>query len=404
MSVYKITLVPLERFFFGSDNTFGKKNQENYFVKSMHFPQQTTLLGTLRYLLLKHFGLMDADGKVSNLDAEEKLIGCSGFSVIKGHNKYGIINNISPLFITGPKGDYVVNSREYGLDWVVDEFSREKKQDLIPLYYKLQNGSSKLHSLKSHIPFLSGITSKTVIPELLLCVRSGEIKHLNYNPLLELDPQNGIFIEEQQVGINKKEPDNALFKQIGYRLADGYGFSFYSELKDEDEFKIGNLQTTPIKMGTDNSWFMASMQLVENYDNVTDIYKNPLKELFKYPNSLSSKIVLLSDTYIEKELFKRINFAVSDIYPFRFMTTFSKSIALDPSIDVYHNVKGGYKTSKGMTSYELLKRGSVLFVNHSDKEELINLISGNNPKITEEDQVNKSIYSSFNQIGYNYAI
>jgi CRISPR-associated protein Cmr3 len=397
MSVYKITLVPLERFFFGSDNTFGKKNQENYFVKSMHFPQQTTLLGTLRYLLLKHFRLMDDDGKVTDYKAEERLIGSTGFSVVKGHNKYGIINSISPLFITGPKGDYVVNSREYGLDWVVDEFSREKKQDLIPLYYKLQNGSSKIHTSKSHIPFLSGITSKTVIPELLLCVRSGEIRHLNYNLLLESDPQNGIFIEEQQVGIDKKEPDNAFFKQIGYRLADGYGFSFYAKVEDQNEFKMGNLKNIPIKMGTDNSWFMASMQLVENHDNVTDIYKNPLKELFKYPNSLSSKIVLLSDTYIEKKLFESINFAISDIYPFRFMTTYSQSFVLDSSIDAYHNDKGGYKTSKGMTSYELLKRGSVLFVNHSDKEELINLISGKGKSF-------ETIYSSFNQIGYNYAI
>lgn len=399
MPVYKITLVPLERFFFGSDNTFGKDNQENYFVKSIYFPQQTTLLGTLRYLLLKRFNLMDVDGKIADKDKADKLVGISGFSVKNGGNNYGVIQSLSPLFITGPHGDYIVGSREYGLDWVEDEFSKEKRQEIIPLYYKKQRGVSRHFNDTDFIPSLTGITAKTVIPDLLLNINTGKQRHLCYNSLMASDPQNGIFIEDEQIGINKHQKENALYKQIGLRLVDGYGFSFYAEIKETDEYKthsFKSFENMPIKMGSDQSWFMASMQL-ENKESTTvsDVYKKPLLELFKYPNSSASKIVLLSDSYIEQELFKLIDFAISDIYPFRFMTTHYGDTKTRDTL--FHNKKGGYKTSKGKQNFELLKRGSVLFVNYSKKESIIKKITGVGTN-------SATIYQAFNQIGYNYAI
>lgn len=402
MPVYKITLVPLERFFFGSDNTFGKDNQENYYVKSIYFPQQTTLLGTLRYLLLKRFNLMDVDGKITDKGKADKLIGEYGFSVKNAANDYGVIQNLSPLFITGPDSDYVVGSREYGLDWVEDEFSKEKRQEIIPLYYKKQKGVSRHLNNTNFIPYLTGITAKTVIPDLLINVNTNKQKHLCYNSLMSSDPQNGILIEDEQIGINKHQTKNALYKQIGLRLVDGYGFSFYAEFKENDKYKndcFESFENMPIKMGSDQSWFMASMQLVENEESlsISDIYKKPLLQLFKYPNSSASKIVLLSDTYIEKKLFEQIDFAISDIYPFRFMTTQSESESNKTNSTAYHNKKGGYKTSKGKQNFELLKRGSVLFVNYSKKEAIIKEITG-----VGNNSANK--YQAFNQIGYNYAI
>lgn len=405
MSVYKITFVPMERFFFGSDNTFGNNNQENYFVRSMHFPQQTTLLGALRYLLLKDFDVMDKDGKITDSEKSNEIIGETGFSVKQGKNNYGIIESLSPLFITGPDGDYFVNSREYGLDWVEDEFSGEKKQQIIPLFYKQQKGSSILHKQKDHIPLLSGITSKTVIPDLLISTNTGKIRSFNYNPLSPLEPTSGIFIEDEQIGINTKQLKDALFKQIGFRLANGYGFSFYAEFKDGEKYKMRDIKNTPIKMGSDQSWFIVSAQLIKGQGNLPEFYIKPLKKLFRFPNSASSKIVLLSDTYIEREVFQeKINFAISEIYPFRFMTTYPESTHLVQSNDIYLNKRGGYKIAKGLQNFELIKKGSVLFVNHNDKEDLINLISGKDPLSSGKGKFNETIYSSFNQIGYNYAI
>lgn len=398
MSVFKITLVPMERFFFGSDNTFGNNNLQNYYIRSMHFPQQTTLLGALRYLLLKCFDMMDKDGSIKDSEKSIKLIGETGFSVKRGKNKYGIIERLSPLFITGPDGDYIVNSREYGLDWVEDEINGERQHQIIPLFYKPQKGSSILHKQNYHIPLLSGITSKTVIPDLLLSVNTGKLRNIMYNPLTPLDPNNGIFIEEEQIGINKKQIKNALFKQIGYRLTNGYSFSFYAEFKDDKNLKMRDIKDTPIKMGSDQSWFIVSAHLITEQNNLPELFKNPLKKLFRFPNSASSKVVLLSDAYIEKEVFKeKVNYAISEIYPFRFMTTYSQSAHIMQSKDVYNNIKGGYKIAKGLQNFELIKKGSVLFVNHNDKEGLIKLLSGEG----DYPEVN---YSSFYQVGYNYVI
>jgi CRISPR-associated protein Cmr3 len=63
MAKYLIKLYPIDRYFFGSDVTFGADNS-NYFVRSVYFPQQTTLLGMLRYYLLLQNNMLDDKGKV----------------------------------------------------------------------------------------------------------------------------------------------------------------------------------------------------------------------------------------------------------------------------------------------------------------------------------------------------
>ena len=63
MSNYLITLTPTGRFFFGGDMTFkvGRKDKNefneqfsSYIIKSAMFPQQTSLLGMLRFLILSN--------------------------------------------------------------------------------------------------------------------------------------------------------------------------------------------------------------------------------------------------------------------------------------------------------------------------------------------------------------
>ena len=54
---YKITLTPVEGYFFGGETTFGEGQAKNYFAKSNLLPQETALLGMLRYQILKLKGL-----------------------------------------------------------------------------------------------------------------------------------------------------------------------------------------------------------------------------------------------------------------------------------------------------------------------------------------------------------
>ena len=64
MTTKLIKLTPLGEFFFGGDVTFGKANKRSYYVQSRRFPQQTTLLGMLRYELLKKNNLLSPTDKI----------------------------------------------------------------------------------------------------------------------------------------------------------------------------------------------------------------------------------------------------------------------------------------------------------------------------------------------------
>ena len=61
MSKYIVSLTPLGKYFFGGDMTFkvSDKNDYNeryssYVIQSGQFPQQTSLLGMMRFLLLSN--------------------------------------------------------------------------------------------------------------------------------------------------------------------------------------------------------------------------------------------------------------------------------------------------------------------------------------------------------------
>lgn len=60
---YLITLTPAGNYFFGNDRGFGDKTDNpnailNYLVSGLKYPQQTTLLGFLRYELLRNAGCL----------------------------------------------------------------------------------------------------------------------------------------------------------------------------------------------------------------------------------------------------------------------------------------------------------------------------------------------------------
>lgn len=73
---YKITLTPVDKFFFGGDMTFQVGTNEkdsfneqfsSYIIRSAMFPQQTSLLGMLRFLILRNSGEeIFKDGRITD--------------------------------------------------------------------------------------------------------------------------------------------------------------------------------------------------------------------------------------------------------------------------------------------------------------------------------------------------
>jgi CRISPR-associated protein Cmr3 len=367
MGTYLIKLTPLGRFFFGGELTFGKKN-ENYFVRSMTYPQQTTLLGMLRFYLLQQHDILDKDGKIKTESKEkvESLIGPSGFNPDNKGQSYGIIKKISPVFLIGPEGPLFVQSREFAYIDLEDEITRQKKRMLNPLCIVKRN--NQYH-------YLIG-TQKIDFPELLVNAITGSMCSMKE-----------IFVEDEQPGI--KIPDRSeettieksYYRQVGYRFPPDYGFVFYAELAN---YNGTELEGGYVKMGADKSYF--KIDIISKEENLDGLFvrgnKSIVNHLFTEVNKTEEKIVLLSDTYIKRNTYDQLPFVSADTTVFRFIQTVSSG-------GTYLLKKAGVHLKKSSCHYVLLKKGSVFYVDSDKKKRVISEIENE---------------ESFRRIGYNYAI
>ena len=102
MQTYKVNFQPVGTFYFGNERTLGPDNAD-YFASSNYLPQQTTILGVIRYRLLEMRGwLKDHNGytagKKDDIDA---LIGPKSFcgNPPEKSSEFGVLKSLSPLFI-----------------------------------------------------------------------------------------------------------------------------------------------------------------------------------------------------------------------------------------------------------------------------------------------------------------
>lgn len=401
MATYLIKLCPIDRFYFGNDVTFGPNNT-NYFVRSVYFPQQTTLLGMLRYYLLVQNDALDEKGKVKCTPPSlaDDLIGNSGFDASPKPN-FGLIKEISPVFISGPDGEYFVQSREFGLQWQEDELNGDKRHELVPL--KVRKGHGKKGFSEHGIHYFEGFNAKTEIPDLLVNARTGRMRFFEYKNELKDNPMNGIFIPNEQIGIRlpktldeRKNKDKGYYKQIGFTMPSGYGFAFYAKIDIPTNKKF---EDGLVRMGADQSWFSLVQEPVNETDqsilknfSVSDTESTLVNRLFRKVNDFNEKVVLLSDSYLTKDEYEKCLFASVATVPFRFVKITEKEGKTPEGKRKIFTMNGtGLKLTKSEEYITLLKKGSVLYVkSKKEKDQLIKYL--------------KDSKQAFYQIGYNYAI
>lgn len=345
---YLVKLKPINNFFFGSDVIFGNfKNEEtsNYLVKSRFFPQQTAILGLIRRQILVQKGLITKkvkgewvtaqkkDDSILNSDNSKnyeyqknillkeeakKLVGIGKFDINNDNLDLGIINKISPVFIT-KEGIYLFQINKFG------EFKKEE-------------------SCKS---FINGV-EKNFIPLLEnFKYKDGILKNLVSLSKTEPIPFSKVFKEIDQIGNNKKEQENALFKKTYYRFLDDYEFSFILELKEEFI-----LEESIISLGGDNSNFkMSSFKIDQNFN-----------DLIKDINIPNNSITLFSDSYIKEDISNECDFSVNNMISFQNLnSSFIK--------DKKREIKPEIKFSDKKYFYE---KGSVFFNTTEKFDNLIN--------------------------------
>ncbi|GHT62501.1 hypothetical protein AGMMS50239_15990 [Bacteroidia bacterium] len=363
-----VTLTPLEHYFFGDEN-LNTDGTEKYYQRSLQLPQQTTVLGAMRFLLLQTAGKNIFDGdKIINKVEAKKLIGENSFNMLA--NQYGKINSISEVLLWHEeKGFYLPllawKNEENKIDTVVKKDNNKyffgddlEKSTFLLSHYKVKKGVNQYWIGKGGNPF-----------------------------------EKNIFEEYQHAGNFKNkenktdDDDDAYFKMCYYRLDSKFSFVFNMNIPDNElvEKLIGEKRI--INVGGERSKFTCEIERIEksNPKQITeDIYDNAYSS---FADPQFTKVILTTDAYTESNPYQNSLLAVTQIKKMRFMqtnidATNAYSNMVKDDVAVYDNkiIRIGLKQSK---LFNLLKRGSVFYFE----------------KNTDVDDFLK--HTAFENIGYN---
>ncbi len=330
MANYQIKLTPVDTYFFGGEkhtiNDTGEL-EANYFVESKSYPQQTTILGLLRYYLLTNNPTVFNGKSIipSQKSKAEELIGKSSFNFNTPPANYGKIISLSPLYFVHKNDAYFFSPFDVDFDMQSD-FQLSK--------------TAKNYNAKDHY---------FVISAQKIVNASGQRVELKQ-----------IVSVAQQVGNEKSDKgetkDNKFYKMFSKRLAEGWSFCVDADLKDGSGINDGDFVLLPF--GGEKSYFRIEVKKqYKTFVNLPLNYKRNTPYIF-----------CESDCFVDASVLSDADFAVNNYVSFR---------------NLQSNVQ---KTSKysGLSSadkdqvirgdrFNLLQRGSVLYFN--TKEKLYNSIS-----------------------------
>lgn len=261
--IYLVTLRPLEPYFFGDGKNLNFPNQSEklkteYYVESLKIPSQSTLLGALRYMVLKKCGQLNSDGSLSLNKEQKELVGERGFSIHNNATKYGVIEKIGSVFLLDKENHCYIPCP-----------LNSKKEDAYKPF--------RLTNVKT------GNFCKTV--PLDYDAKGG----LNYDGWIGLKDQelvvrDNMFLSREQVGIlkEKKLTEKAFFKRKYYMLNNCFKFAFFIQLNETFLQKDGTgIWEDILMMGQKQSTFSFKCQEVACSQGVVKEYKSLLTELGK---------------------------------------------------------------------------------------------------------------------------
>lgn len=342
MKQYLIKLTPLDIFFFGTGKEFGTNNQ-NYYIKSSYLPQQTTLLGMLRYELLKNAGKNIFDNnKIKDFNEAKKLIGEKSFIFKEekkdkdNYNDFGKINSISSVFLMKGNVKLFPQSKEYQKKDKINEGQKTEYKYLNILF-------------KDDLPYFENYNPKSGIID-TWADNSGNM--FEYKD---------IFTELIQTGIKKpkfkqgqKENNKAFYVHSFYRMEKDFCFAFYANVDNSI-----NLKNSIVVMGGERQPFQMEV-CIEKEDNE-----------YNYQPSSVDKAILLSDAYISENLNNICDFAITETVNFRCLQAHIEKTKKYYSIKRKEVKQEDYKKENVYKSNELqlYKKGSVFYFKTKEKQD-----------------------------------
>lgn len=329
MPKYILELKPTGVYFFGGENRRSTGNEDrqaertaNYFLKSLAFPQQSTVLGAVRFFFLQYVcpDSVFNQNRIVDADGAAKYIGQRSFDIKGTDFKFGKIEAISEVFLRKDKQNY--------LALPFDKWSEEFGE--LSIVADTQTHYLPRYDAKNHY--------ETVFT-------NGKDK-IGFCDIFKEHTQSGNF-----KGNEGDDDEDGFYKQQYYRL--GQGWSFAVELETAEDLSPLMAQPTKfIRLGGENRLF--SLQIQES-----DFERDKL--MSSYSHSRYPKIVLTADTYLKSP------YSASDCIfscvrtkPFRHLSSTVGTTAN------YANLSANPSDLKESEMFEVIERGSVYFFQDLD--------------------------------------
>ena len=353
---YLIRLYPVAPFLFGGEHTFGEGTDANYLAVSETWPQQTSLLGMLRYQLLMHHNLLPLNQK-NNREKAAEFIGPESFGPDRA-NQFGHIECLSPVFMM--QGDKPFRPTPVDAKFIK---KKDKEGKGIARFERiLTAGSSTAGRIwtggqpRGFIPTLTGYNHKA---ECVDCLTSSDGQ--------TVVSQSDVFQRHKQVGIkvdtDRQVQNNAFYKKETVQFTGrDWSFAVVADLKTA-------LADAMVTLGAEQSLFR--MQVTALPDGHLSF--NSYETCFAINAQVTGhRIEFLSDALVLPSLYDHCTLAYTDTISFRAVKT-----TVADTLHYHNRLQKSHRL-------ELVRRGSVLW-SHNVTETL-NAIDNPN----------------FHRIGYNY--
>ena len=311
---YLITFTPIGRFFFGTSRSFA----EGFFVESMRYPKPSTVLGSLRYNILRqnNKSVLNDQGQLTQPIPDDiaQLTGTSQISGLSDTNvDFGVIERLSPAFIvklaTG------------------DEGKIENIYLPVPSDTVLRNGTLFVTGFEERSNVLSsesetGILSTRKRKEYPVRCLGGSAfwkEYVSAKTGQEISndtvlAENDVFIPAANVGIareNRMTVENMYYMKTDYILQRGFAFGVIIWFR-----KNPPLKSDMVRLGGEHSVFSMNIQeireesFLSGHPVVSALFSGDVYTSEIVSCAGTEKIVTLSPLVVEGDIWRHLRHAI----------------------------------------------------------------------------------------------
>ncbi len=333
MTKYLVKIKPLEPYFFGDENTIRIGEENRYYVSSLLKPSATTIMGMLRYTVLKNAGVLKTDREYNCVEKEllKKLIGEKSFEP-NDNTDYGVIKGVSPLFLMSGNDIYI----KLPLNHKMHKDKKDKNDEKIynTQYTPFEMGCEALTSYKTiNLPQKGEFDpKKTVSDDMYVNINTGDIIKDGYKDGFVL------FDSFEKITCKKYSKKEGFMKKIFRVLNKDFCFAVVVEIDEDDEkVNFDNKYTTTCYMGREKSTFL--LEFSEGFSLENKIAESNFAKMcgqVEFGYALGDIVVKESPTYSD--------FAMVQTQNLRYLTT-----------------DGGKYIKRNEKLYNVISAGSVFY-------------------------------------------